>query len=550
LGKSGIDFIHSREVVGLTNYQPPVKGVCRMRRMYLTLAVALLALFLLAGCDGGADATETPAAVDATEASAESATEEMMEPTEEPMEEPTEMMEEPAAEPEEEPTEEMMEELTEEPMEEATEEPMADMTSVGLELVAEGFTSPVALTPVPDDSGRLFLADRSGQIYIISADGEVMEQSFLDIADRMVALNADYDERGLLGMVFHPDYANTGLFYVYYSAPLRADAPADWNHTSHISEFGVSADNPDTADPASERVLMQIDQPQGNHDGGSIAFGADGYLYIPLGDGGAADDNALGHVDDWYETNAGGNGQDLASNLLGSILRIDIDNQGADGQPYAIPADNPFVGVEGAEEVWALGFRNPYRMSFDMGGSNQLFVGDAGQNLWEEVSIVESGGNYGWNVMEGTHCFSTENPDQSLEECPEMDADGRPLMPPIIEYQNANVEGGLGLVVIGGNVYRGSARPEWDGMYIFGDWSTSFGEEADGTLLIATPSETEGQLWTYQELVVNGSENGRLNEYLLSFGQDNDGEIYILTTESAGPTGNSGKVYRLVTPGM
>jgi glucose/arabinose dehydrogenase len=394
------------------------------------------------------------------------------------------------------------------------------------------------------------VADQIGQILIISADGQLVDTPFLNIGDRMVQLNENYDERGLLGMSFHPDYANNGLFYVYYSAPLSADAAADWNHTSHISEFTVSADNPDMADPDSERVLMAVDQPQGNHNGGSIAFGTDGYLYIPLGDGGAANDNALGHVDDWYETNAGGNGQDLASNLLGSVLRIDVDNEGAEGQLYAIPADNPFVDVEGAAEIWALGFRNPYRMSFDMGGSNQLFVGDAGQNLWEEVSIVEAGGNYGWNVMEGTHCFSTENPDQSLEECPEIDADGRPLMPPVIEYQNANAAGGLGLVVIGGNVYRGSARPDRDGMYIFGDWSTSFGEQADGTLLIAMPSETDGELWTFEELVVAGSENGRLNEYLLSFGQDSDGEVYILTTETAGPTGTTGHIYRLVSPDM
>jgi hypothetical protein len=185
-------------------------------------------------------------------------------------------------------------------------------------------------------------------------------------------------------------------------------------------------------------------------------------------------------------------------------------------------------------------------MSFDMGGSNQLFVGDAGQNLWEEVSIVESGGNYGWNVKEGTHCFSTANPDQSLDECPDMDNEGRPLIDPIIEYQNGNAEGGIGLVVIGGNVYRGTAMPDWDGYYIFGDWSTSFGEAADGSLFIATPAQSEGGMWTLQVLTVAGSENGRLNEYLLSFGQDNNGEIYILTTDNVGPDGSSGKVYRLV----
>jgi glucose/arabinose dehydrogenase len=411
--------------------------------------------------------------------------------------------------------------------------------------VAEGLASPVAMAVVTDDGGRIFIGDQAGLVRIVSADGQLMEEPFLDIRDRMVELDPEYDERGLLGLAFHPDYMNNGRFYVYYSAPLRADAPAGWDHTSHISEFTVSADNPDVADPASERILLQVDQPQFNHNAGSIAFGPDGYLYIPLGDGGAADDNDEGHVEDWYEVNAGGNAQVIASNLLGSILRIDVDNQGAEGQPYAIPADNPFIDVEGAAETWAFGFRNPYRMSFDMGGSNQLFVGDAGQNLWEEVSIVESGGNYGWNVKEGTHCFSTENPDQSLDECPDMDPDGRPLVDPVIEYQNANAEGGLGLVVIGGNVYRGSAMPDWDGYYIFGDWSTSF-DLPDGTLLIAIPSDAEGELWTISELMIEGIDGGRLGEYLLSFGQDANGEVYILTTETAGPSGTTGKLYRLI----
>jgi glucose/arabinose dehydrogenase len=424
-----------------------------------------------------------------------------------------------------------------------------DTNNVGLQLVAEGLTSPVALVPVPDESGRLFVVDQIGQIRVITAEGELLEEAFLDIRERLVSLDENYDERGLLGMAFHPTYAENGRFFLYYSAPLQAEAPADWDHTSHLSQFTVSGDNPDVADPASEQLLLAVDQPQGNHNAGSIAFGPDGYLYVPLGDGGAADDVGLGHVEDWYETNVGGNGQDLGQNLLGSILRLDVDNQGTDGRVYAIPGDNPFVNQAGAEEIWAIGFRNPYRMSFDMAGDQALFVGDAGQNLWEEVSIVEAGGNYGWNVKEGTYCFSTANPNESLEECPDMDADGRPLIDPIIEYQNGNAAGGLGLVVIGGNVYRGSALPQWDGLYIFGDWSTSFGQ-ADGTLFLATPSDAAGELWPIQELMVADRDNGRLNEYLLSFGQDNSGEVYILTTEMAGPGGNTGKVYKLVPPDM
>ena len=155
-----------------------------------------------------------------------------------------------------------------------------------------------------------------------------------------------------------------------------------------------------------------------------MAFGPDGYLYISFGDGGGADDVALGHVEDWYDVNEGGNGQDIEDNLLGNILRIDVDS----GDPYGIPPDNPFVGMDGMDEIYAFGFRNPYRFSFDRGGTNQLFVADVGQNNFEEVNIVEPGGNYGWNVMEGTHCFSTENPDLPLDECPTEDPMGRPLI--------------------------------------------------------------------------------------------------------------------------
>ncbi|NJK85753.1 MAG: PQQ-dependent sugar dehydrogenase [Bacteroidales bacterium] len=231
---------------------------------------------------------------------------------------------------------------------------------------------------------------------------------FLDIRDKIIQLNSGYDERGLLGLAFHPEYAENGRFFVYYSAPLRDEAPDWFNHTSVISEFAVSVDN-NVADENSERIVMQIDQPQGNHNGGTLAFGPDDNLYISLGDGGGGDDVAAGHVEDWYEFNAGGNGQDIELNLLGSILRIDVDGE----EPYAVPSDNPFVEGEGLDEIYAYGFRNPYRFSFDMEGGNEMYVGDAGQELWEEVSIVESGKNYGWNVKEGTHCFSAENPQKS-----------------------------------------------------------------------------------------------------------------------------------------
>jgi hypothetical protein len=294
------------------------------------------------------------------------------------------------------------------------------------------------------------------------------------------------------------------------------------------------------ADPASEQILLVVDQPQGNHNGGTVDFSPqDGYLYISLGDGGAADDVGVGHVEDWYAPNAGGNGQDIEQNLLGSILRIDVDS----GDPYGIPADNPFVGeLTDFTEQYAYGFRNPYRFSFDMGGTHQLFVADAGQNLYEEISIVESGGNYGWNVKEATHCFSTATPDTPPADCPDTDPEGDPLIDPIIEYTHA--EGGV--VAVGANVYRGTALPEWQGVLIFGDWSTGF-STPDGSIYAATPPDSGVGLWSWEEVAFPERPNGALGHFLLGLGQDLSGELYALTTDTAGPAGTTGRVYRFAS---
>lgn len=427
---------------------------------------------------------------------------------------------------------------------------VGDPFTIGIDLVADGFTSPVALIPVPDGTGRLFVVDQIGLLRILMPDGTVLADPFLDVRDKMVALNPGFDERGLLGLAFHPDYATNGRFFVYYSAPLRDGAPAGFNHTSHISEF--MAVDANMADPDSERILLQVDEPQFNHNAGTLAFGpADGYLYISLGDGGGANDNQLGHVEDWYADNGGGNGQDITENLLGSILRIDVDS----GDPYGIPADNPFTDVagcsDGCDEIFAYGFRNPYRFSFDMGGSHALLVGDAGQVLWEEVSLVEKGGNYGWNVKEGTHCFDAENPGVSPAECPDTVGAGHPqagdpLIDPVIEYANGRQPGGLGLVVVGGYVYRGDTLRQFSGRYIFGDWSTSFGQP-DGSLFVA--KERKGGLWQIQELLIQGNPDGRLGHFVLGFGQDLAGEVYVLTSDMTGPSGNTGMVFKLTRPG-
>ncbi len=218
------------------------------------------------------------------------------------------------------------------------------------------------------------------------------------------------------------------------------------------------------------------------------------------------------------------------------------------GDPYGIPPDNPFVSREGRDEIFAYGLRNPFRFSFDAGGDQELFVGDVGQNLFEEVDIVTKGGNYGWNIREGLHCFDPANPDQPPAECPDTGANGEPLLDPIIEYPHPGLPGGIGTTVIGGFVYHGSALPGFEGRYIFGDWSTNF-DQGDGTLLIATPPSSAGESWSIEELRVATSESRRLDAFLLSFGQDADRELYVLTSETLGPTGDAGKVFKL-TPAV
>ena len=407
-----------------------------------------------------------------------------------------------------------------------------------LELVADGFVSPVTLT-APADDDRLFVVDRTGQVYIVSQDGERNDEPFLDVSGQMVDLSEQYDERGLLGMAFHPDYAENGKLYVYYSAPLRDDAPEGWNHTAVVSEFTV-AEGGDTVDMASERILLEVDEPQMNHNGGQLAFGHDGYLYVGLGDGGGADDVGEGHP-------PLGNGQDVTT-LLGSILRIDVDAESG----YAIPDDNPFAdgaelpddvewaGDEARPEIYAWGLRNPFRFSVDR-ETGDFIIADVGQNLFEEVNVMTEPANFGWNIREGAHPFDTENPD----EIPEDDGVttgplGNELVDPVLEYLHSNVdeEEGRGISTTGGFVYRGSAIPDLTGHYVFGDWSQSFNEPG-GKLFVATGPEGSGGDWAFVM-------DRQLDEFVLAFGQDAAGELYLMTTEQAGPQGETGKVYRIV----
>lgn len=353
--------------------------------------------------------------------------------------------------------------------------------------IAGGFTGPVAMDCPKDGSGRLFICEQTGKIKIIK-DGKVMKQVFLDLGEKIDNVNRVYSEKGLLGLAFHPRYKSNGKFYVFYSAPV---SDKKYDHKSVLSEYTVSA-NSDMADAKSERVILEILQPESNHNGGQLAFGPEGFLYIGSGDGGGAGD----------EHGEKGNGQDL-STLLGKILRIDVNANA----PYAIPPDNPFVGKEKIKpEIFAYGLRNPWRFSFDR-KTGQLFCADVGQEKWEEIDIIQKGKNYGWRIMEGNHCYN-----------PETNCDTRNLVPPVAEYGHAD-----GISVTGGYVYRGKKSPLLTGKYFFGDWKGKmyYMEEADGK-------------WNIQKLMIDGRKDNDLGKDINSFGEDEQGEIYVLVQNNQG----------------
>ncbi len=283
-----------------------------------------------------------------------------------------------------------------------------------------GLSYPIDIKNAGDD--RLFVVEQAGLIRIVTG-GELLPEPFLDIRDRV---NADGSERGLLGLAFHPDYHSNGFFYVNYTGV---------GGTTHIARFSVG-DDPNQANPSSEMDLLQVAQPYRNHNGGGLAFGPDGYLYIGLGDGGSAGDPQ-------------GNAQRVDT-LLGKLLRLDVDS----AQPYAIPSDNPFANEAGRPEIWAYGLRNPWRFAFDF-PTGQLFIGDVGQGEWEEIDWQYPGApapaNYGWNLREGAHDYrGGEAPD---------------LVDPIAEYTHAD-----GCAVTGGGVVRDPGLPEWQGVYLYGDY--------------------------------------------------------------------------------
>jgi glucose/arabinose dehydrogenase len=342
-----------------------------------------------------------------------------------------------------------------------------------------GLASPVGLESARDGSGRLFVLEQAGRIRIIR-NGAVSAAPFLDIAAKV----ASGGELGLLGLTFHPAYVSNRKFYVDYTRPMGAL----WETV--IAEYLASTANPDLADAASERILLTVAQPFSNHNGGQLAFGPDGFLYIALGDGGSGGDPM-------------GNGQNLQP-LLGKILRIDV-NGSSGGRAYAIPADNPFATGGGAPEILAYGFRNPWRFSFDS-VAGTLFAGDVGQDSFEEVDIVQKGGNYGWNIVEGTHCLQ-----------PASGCNMTGLTLPIIDYGRDQ-----GSTVIGGFVYRGPTIPTLVGAYVFGDFGS-------------------GRIWGLRQGLSGAWERTQLaatGKSISSFGRDENGELYVVDY--------SGLVWRLI----
>lgn len=414
------------------------------------------------------------------------------------------------------------------------------------EVVANGLTGPHHLTHANDGTGRLFVVDQAGRIRIIK-HGVLQAAPFLDLTDRIVTVNPGFDERGVLGLAFHPSYAQNGRFFVRYSAPRPGSAgepcfgSSRGCHEEILAEFHVSPD-PDVADPAG-RILFRVDKPQFNHNAGMVTFGPDGYLYFTLGDGGGAND---GLADTPPSHGPFGNAQNIHV-PLGKVLRLDVDAPPQAPLAYAIPPDNPFVGIDGLDEIYAYGLRNPFRFAFDAapGGDGSLILADVGQLLIEEIDIIQKGGNYGWVIREGLSCFDPFAPTVPPATCPSTGALGEPLLDPIVDYTHA--DGGIS--VIGGYVYRGGRSPGLAGRYVFGDFSNSFGSPGGRLYHLDGPAANGVVI---KEFSI-GREKSPYGLFLKGFGEGPDREVYAMGSTALAPTGTSGLVERLVeviNPGL
>jgi len=366
--------------------------------------------------------------------------------------------------------------------------------------VTDGIKAPTAMAfPA---ANKAWVTEQTGAIRLIK-DGKLTDIAVLDVKDKLIKVNSGYEERGLLNVTLHPKFATNGKFYIFYSRPYKNEpGKPRFNHTDVVAEYKMLP-NSDQADPNSERIILTQDKPDGNHNGGGIVFGADGYLYVTFGDGGGQHDQH-GPI---------GNGQNL-NTWLGKVLRINIDVDST----YSVPKDNPFVGKSNVKpEIWAYGFRNPYRISVDR-ASKQLFIGEVGQDKWEEVDLLQKGANYGWRMVEGNHCHNPEN-----------GCDFTGFVPPITEYAHSE-----GVSVIGGYVYNGKQIPSIKGKYIFGDWT--------GPVWYL---QKAGDKWLRGKVTIN---NYPSNAKITGWGEDQSGELYYLTNTDTGPGGPgvvTGSVYKI-----
>ena len=422
---------------------------------------------------------------------------------------------------------------------------------IGLDLIAEGLTSPVALAAAPDSSGRLFIVDQIGVVRVVTKDGKLQDEPFLDVRDLIAPIMPAYDERGLLGLAFHPYFGENGRLFVFYTAPPRIEG---WDNTSVVAEYHVTPGKVgEKAQPVA--LLLQEDHPQFNHDGGTLAFGPDGHLYVSIGDGGGRDDEGdgdpqqtpvFGHVDDWYPGNPGGNGQDITHNLMGNVLRLDVSTPGT----YKIPRRQSIhrprqgrdLGLRISQPVPLL-VRHPQRRSPAGRRGPGHVGGDRPGSQGRQLRLERQGGVPLLQRGAAEH--------RPIELPQRRSHDRRNADRPVIEMFNlANPMRGSAegiLTVIGGHVYRGTAVPQLDGRYVFGAFSTQgFDMPPAGAVYTASPASGGGQ-WAFEKVTFADQPNGALAHYVHGFGQDLTGEVYVLTTDNLGPTGTTGRVFRLAS---
>ena len=427
--------------------------------------------------------------------------------------------------------------------------PPARAQGLTLRLVAEGLTAPIHLEEPGDGSGRRLIVQQDGLVRVLGADGRIAPEPFLDLRARMLPLEQNFEERGLLGFALHRDFARNGRVFATYAAPLRPGAPQSWNHTRRVSEFSARPGDLTKIDAASERVLIEVDWPSRKHNGGALAFGNDGYLYIGLGDGGVS--HGIGKQVLWEAFNVpaaalawDGLAQDTES-LFGKILRIDVD-RGFPG--YAIPRDNPFAAGAGRREVWAWGLRNPFRLAFDR-AEGSAYVTAVAETLWEAAYRLRAPGNYGWPLREGRHCVDRLQPRKPPANCATQDAEGRRIEMPVVEYPNMQTShpdtrlgiAGVGTAITGAQVYRGKSIPALVGRLVVTDWSAEF-KRPSGQIFVAQPTDRAGELWPTERVL-------QVDSRIIGLAEDRAGEMYVLTNETLGPYGVTGKVFQLVEQG-